>query len=122
MFLTLVIIGLLSGILGSMGLGGGTVLIPLLSFVGISQKNAQLINIFSFVVMAFFILYFNIKSGLIKLFPALALSSIGLVTSIISSLFVREIDNNILKIIFGIFLLVVGVVELVGFIIKYKSK
>ena len=122
MFLTLVIIGLLSGILGSMGLGGGTVLIPLLSFVGISQKNAQLINIFSFVVMAFFILYFNIKSGLIKLFPALALSSIGLVTSIILSLFVREIDNNVLKIIFGIFLLVVGIVELVGFIIKNKSK
>ena len=122
MFFILILIGLLSGILGSMGLGGGTVLIPLLSIVGIMQKNAQLINIFSFVIMSFFVLFFNIKNGLTKVFPALAFSLIGLVTTTFSSLIVKDIDNTVLKIIFGVFLTIVGIVELISFIVKYKSK
>ena len=122
MFFILILIGLLSGILGSMGLGGGTVLIPLLSIVGIMQKNAQLINIFSFVIMSFFVLYFNIKNGLTKVFSALAFSITGLLTTTFSALIVKDIDNTVLKIIFGVFLTIVGIVELISFIVKYKSK
>ena len=54
------LIGVFSGILASMGLGGGSILIPLLSFVGVAQKSAQVINVFSFVVMVLFVLYLNI--------------------------------------------------------------
>ncbi|MGB9679340.1 MAG: sulfite exporter TauE/SafE family protein, partial [Thermoanaerobacteraceae bacterium] len=42
-------IGILSGIIGGMGLGGGTILIPALTiFAGIEQHLAQSINLLSF--------------------------------------------------------------------------
>ena len=46
----LFIIGLLSGLISGMGIGGGTVLIPALTlFVGMSQHNAQSINLIYFI-------------------------------------------------------------------------
>ena len=122
MWIVFIILGVVSGVLGAMGLGGGTVLIPLLSIIGVAQKNAQVINVFSFVVMSFFILFFNIKSGLTKVFPALIFSIVGVVFAIISSLLVQNIENSILKILFGVFLLIVAIFEIISFVSKYKSK
>lgn len=122
MWIVFIILGVVSGTLGAMGLGGGTVLIPLLSIIGVAQKNAQVINVFSFVVMSFFILFFNIKSGLTKVFPALIFSIVGVVFAIISSLLVQNIENSILKILFGVFLLIVAIFEIISFVSKYKSK
>ena len=48
-----VVAGLVSGVLGGMGMGGGTILIPLLSiFYKIGQHTAQAINLISFIPMA----------------------------------------------------------------------
>ena len=122
MWIVFILLGLLSGVLGSMGLGGGTVLIPLLSFVNVTQKSAQVINIFSFIVMAFFILGFNVKKGYTKVFEAVVFSFFGLIFSIISSLFVKDIDTHYLKITFAIFLLIVALIEIISFCKKYKNK
>lgn len=122
MWIVFIILGVVSGALGAMGLGGGTVLIPLLSIIGVAQKSAQVINVFSFVIMSFFILFFNIKSGFTKVFPALVFSLVGVIFAIITSLLVQNIENSILKILFGVFLLVVAVFEIISFVSKYKSK
>lgn len=118
----MILVGIISGILGSMGLGGGTVLIPLLALIGITQKSAQVINIFSFIIMAFFILYFNVKKGYTKVFEGIAFCLVGIIFSVIFSLLVKSIDDRVLKICFGIFLSIVALFEIFSFFGKYYSK
>ena len=48
-FVVLILLGFLGGIPAGMGMGGGTVTIPLLTLVGgVEQKIAQSANLFSF--------------------------------------------------------------------------
>ena len=55
--------GFLAGILGGMGMGGGTLLIPILTiFLGFKQKNAQAINLLVFIPMSLFALIIHIKN------------------------------------------------------------
>ena len=59
----LVIVGFLSGIIGGMGMGGGTILIPsLVLFTNISPKLAQSINLISSIPMTIFALIIHIKN------------------------------------------------------------
>ena len=61
-----VLAGVLSGIFGGLGMGGGTLLIPILTiFLNFDQKLAQGINLISFLVMALFSLYIHHKNGYI---------------------------------------------------------
>lgn len=114
--------GLLGGILGGMGMGGGTLLIPLLSLLlSITQKQAQLLNVFSFVIMSIFVIYIHFKNKLIKVFPALVFSFFGTIFATFSACFVRNIPSNVLKLSFGIFLLILSIVQFVIFIIKKKQ-
>ncbi|MGN0798058.1 MAG: TSUP family transporter [Christensenellales bacterium] len=122
MWFVFVLFGLITGLLGAMGLGGGTVLIPLLSLVGVGQKEAQLINVLSFVIMALFILIFNIKNKLIDVFPVLAFSVVAVPFAIVVALCVQGVNEQALKIVFGIFLLVMGGYELFCYLKKYYSK
>lgn len=123
MFILHVLAGFLGGILASMGMGGGTILIPLLSlFVGIAQKEAQFINVFSFVIMSGAIIYIHLKNKLVKVFPALVFSFFGTIFATISAFFVRNIPTNNLKVGFGVFLLVIAVWQLVVLIIKKNQK
>ena len=61
-----VIAGLLGGVLGGMGMGGGTVLIPLLSiFCSVGQHSSQAVNLISFIPMAIVALVIHLKNKLI---------------------------------------------------------
>ena len=61
-----IIAGIVGGVFGGMGMGGGTLLIPVLTiFLGFDQKVAQGINLLSFLVMAVFSIYIHYKNGLI---------------------------------------------------------
>ena len=63
----LIISGILSGILGGMGMGGGTILIPVLGiFFGIDQHVAQAVNLISFVPMAAISIAIHLKNGLME--------------------------------------------------------
>ena len=67
MFLLFIIVGFLGGLLGGMGMGCGTVLIPLLSIVcGVNQHTAQAINLISFIPMAVVTLIIHIKNKLVN--------------------------------------------------------
>ncbi len=119
----LILLGIVGGVAGGMGLGGGTILIPLLTiFLNVAQKQAQFLNVFSFVIMAIFIIIFHIKNKLVTVFPALIFSSFGVVFSFATSLFVKNISNNVLKVWFGIFLLVLAGVQIIALITKKKQK
>ena len=57
------LLGVLGGVLSGMGMGGGTLLIPLLTtFLGVVQKQAQFLNIISFIFMSIFIITINVKA------------------------------------------------------------
>ncbi len=61
-----VLFGLLGGLIGGMGMGGGTILIPLLTlFLNIPQLQAQTINLISFIPMAIVTLVIHIKNKLV---------------------------------------------------------
>ncbi|MEG1646124.1 MAG: TSUP family transporter, partial [Clostridia bacterium] len=77
-----ILAGLAGGILGGLGMGGGTLLIPILTLLlGVEQKLAQTINLVVFLPMATVAIIVNIKRHMIRfdkilflLLPALATS------------------------------------------------
>ena len=84
-FLLWLAVGFAGGFLGGMGMGGGTVLIPLLTlFCGVPQHLAQSVNLFSFLPMSAVSLRVHARNGLLDTkdvlwtaIPATALSVLG---------------------------------------------
>ncbi len=104
-----VLFGLLGGLIGGMGMGGGTILIPLLTlFLNISQLQAQTINLISFIPMAIVSLVIHIKNKLVDFGALLKVLPFALTFSIIGSIFALKINSNILRTIFGVFMLLIG--------------
>ena len=65
-FLLLLACGFAGGLLGGMGMGGGTALIPLLTLIGVDQAAAQGVNLVSFLPMAALALTVHAKAGLVR--------------------------------------------------------
>ena len=110
-FYLYLLLGFLGGIPAGMGMGGGTVTIPLLVLVGgVGQKIAQCANLFSFLPMSVGALKTHADNGLLKtdgllwtILPALALSVLG--ASLAAAL-----PSSILRRGFGVFLIGLAVV------------
>lgn len=118
-FFWLIFAGFTGGILGGMGMGGGTLLIPILTMLlGVEQKMAQAINLVAFVPMAVCALARHAKSGLIDK-KRLGYIIIPAVISIIPSVFLAlSTESDKLRVYYGIFLIVLGVISLGQFVIK----
>ena len=107
--------GVLGGVLGGMGMGGGTALIPLLTlFLGVPQAAAQGVNLISFFPMAALALSVHAKNGLLKkegllflVLPALVLSSAG-------ALLAAHVPALLLRRAFGSFLVVLSLSRLLS--------
>lgn len=107
--------GFFSGLLGGMGMGGGTVLIPVLTvFTGVGQHVAQATNLIAFLPMAAISLSVHKKSGLIDgghigwiLIPALLASVLG-------SLAAALLTGDVLRKLFGVFLIALAIKGLFG--------
>lgn len=110
----LFIIGLLSGIISGMGIGGGTILIPsLVLFTKLNQKEAQGINLIVFIPVAIIALIVHFKEGNIKIKEAKWIILGGIFGAVIGSLLAVRTKPESLKIYFSIFLLFIGVYELI---------
>ena len=122
-FLYFILISMFSGIFAGMGMGGGTFLIPLLSLIfGVEQIICQSTNVLCFIVLGTVcsVIYFKNKLVDIKLLifigiPAVIIASIG-------SIFALKIGSQLLKILFAIFVILVGISYLVLAIISLKKK
>lgn len=119
-----VLIGVVSGIISGFGMGGGTVLIFLLSFLsGIDQHVAQATNLIFFIPTSIAAIYVNIKSKNVDLKLAGIISICGVIGAIVGAMIAVKTDVNILKKYFGYFLLVVAAHEIYRLIKGYiKSK
>lgn len=107
------LIGLLSGIISGMGIGGGTILIPsLVLFYNLPQQQAQGVNLVVFLPIAIIALITHKKKGNIDFSFAKLIILGGIAGAIIGSIIAIKIDPLKLKRYFGFFLLVVGSYEL----------
>jgi uncharacterized membrane protein YfcA len=122
-FVWFVIAGLFGGFLGGMGMGGGTLLIPILTLVlGVSQKSSQAINLISFLPMAILALLIHNKHHLTKFKEALFIILFGLVGAFVGSYFVKTVESDTLSIAFGIFLIVLGVFSIIKLLFFKKRQ
>jgi uncharacterized membrane protein YfcA len=118
-FILFILIGLAGGVLGGAGMGGGTLLIPLLVlFTGLGQHAAQAVNLLAFIPMSVIALIIHAKNGLVKFRYFFGISLPAALTAAAAAYFVRHIAPQALKIGFGIFLAVVGVIQFLFIVIR----
>lgn len=109
-FLIYLLCGLSAGIPGGMGMGGGTLLIPILTiFCNVEQRLSQEANLVSFIPMAIIAVIIHFKNGLVKKQGLLTLILPALIFAIGGGLITKFIDSQILKRIFGGFLIATSV-------------
>ena len=121
-WLIYMIVGIVGGVLGGMGMGGGTLLIPLLTiFCKVGQHTAQAINLISFIPMAIVALIVHAKNKLIEKKNALYIIIPGLVSCIGGCLLSKSMSGDILSKLFGGFLALLSIFQFVS-AIKQKSK
>ena len=117
-----ILFGFIGGIFGGLGMGGGTVLIPVLTILlGIQQQTAQGVNLLSFVVMALFSILIHAKNGFIQIKGLFYLILGGVLFSCLGAFIALNISSNILRILFGIFLCVLAVNELLKVFKRQKK-
>ena len=102
-----ILIGMISGIVSGTGMGGGTILIFLLTFMmGIEQHVAQATNLIFFIPTSIVAIIINI---------------FGILGAIIGSNISVYTDVKILKKCFGVFLIIVAINEIYSIIRLYKK-
>ena len=90
--------GLISGIVSGTGMGGGTILILVLSiFLGVDQHIAQATNLVFFVPTSISAIIVSIKEKLIEWKVGLVLATSGVVGAIIGAIISGKMDVKILK-------------------------
>ena len=109
-FILYLIAGFLSGLLGGMGMGGGTVLIPALTAVlNVEQHVAQSTNLIAFLPMSAFSLKVHKDRGLLKTDGVLWIVVPALLTSVVFGLRATALPAQILRKLFGVFLILLAV-------------
>lgn len=107
-------------------MGGGTILILLLSiFIGLDQHIAQATNIIFFIPTAISAIIIGIKNKNIRWKLAIPIIIAGIIGAAISSCVSTHINVQILRKLFGIFLLFIAVFEIISWYkmyIKEKSR
>ena len=98
------IIGFFAGIIGGMGMGGGTILIPaLILFASIDPKIAQSTNLLSSIPMTIVALAIHIKKKNVDFDLVLPIVLFGIVGAFFGSTLAEY---------FGVFLLIIGIFEI----------
>lgn len=107
------IAGLICGVLSGLGIGGGTLLMVYMTAIGgLEQTVAQGINLLYFLPTAVCALILHAKNRLIHLQTVLPSAVAGCVCALGAALLATTIDTELLRRLFGGFLLLVGVTEL----------
>ena len=117
-------IGVIGGLLGGMGMGGGTLLIPFLTmFTGVEQHLAQAVNLVAFIPMSVFALIIHVKNGLVDFKYLIWISIPAVISGVIASYLIKSVGGELLKRCFGIFLVALGVYQLAFIIANFvKSR
>lgn len=121
-FLIYLAVGFVSGILGGMGMGGGTILIPALTIIlGVNQHVAQATNVIAFLPMAGLVLPAHNKNGLLRTDDILAIIIPAVITTVLGGLIMSALPADILRKLFGAFLIALAIKQLFPLIEETKK-
>lgn len=117
-----IFIGIVAGFFTALGLGGGTILIIFLDiFKDFSQHTLQGINLIFFVVSAFTATLLNFKNKYIDFDIGKWMIFSGVIGGIIGSICSLKLESKILKKCFGIFLIIIAILEIYSLIKEYTK-
>ncbi len=109
----IILVSVLGGLIGGMGLGGGTLLIPLLTMcAGLEQHLAQSINLMAFVPMSIVALVIHKNNGYVSFGKALPIALTALIGAVLGSFGARFAQGYALRAAFGAFLIALGVYQM----------
>ena len=104
--------GLVTGVISGFGIGGGSLLILYLTtFAGMDQYTAGGLNLLYFLFCAPAALISHIKNKLVDWKTVLFCTVTGVVTSVGAAFAAAAIDVSLLRRLFGVLLLYIGVKE-----------
>lgn len=110
-----VVAGIVSGVVAGMGMGGGTLLIPILTiFFEVEQASAQGINLLAFLPCAVVSLVIHFKNHLVSIKKGIPFIIGGVLCSVLGSLLATKISSDLLQLLFGIFLLIIGIIQIIS--------
>lgn len=120
----LILAGAAGGIIAGMGMGGGTLTIPILTLaLDVEQKTAQSVNLIAFVVMSAPVLAIHVKNRLVDFPSLLKTAPLALVGSAVCAWFAPDVPAEILSRCFGGFLIALGTWQAIKAVIdKVKEK
>lgn len=105
-----IVSSLISGMLGAMGFGGGTVLVIYLTgILAFEQKQAQGINLVFFLLTGIFGLIGNIRKGLVDKRSLVELIKYALPGMILGFILLPFVPSHLLRKFFGGALLLLGI-------------
>lgn len=118
-----IIFGLIAGMVTGLGMGGGTVLILLLSlFMDLEQHIAQATNLVFFIPTSIAAIFINLKQKNIDLKVAISISIFGIVGAIIGAIISEKISSGNLRKCFAIFIFIIAIHEVYKLYREYKKK
>ena len=118
-----IIIGVISGIVSGTGMGGGTILIFLLTYLcNIEQHIAQATNLIFFIPTSIIAIIINAKNKNINIKLGIIISLYGILGAIIGANLSIHLDMKSLRKYFGIFLLIISAHEIYFIIKQYKKE
>lgn len=107
------LVGVATGVLSGCGVGGGTLLVLYLTAVaGLEQYQAGGINLLYFITCAPPALFGHAKKGLVEWRGVLWCVVAGIPTAFLGAALAGQLDVGLLRRLFGVLLLYVGVQEL----------
>ena len=116
-----ILFGLIAGIVAALGMGGGTVLILLLSlFTDMEQHVIQGTNLIFFIPTCIIAIWMNIKNKTIDFKNATPIILFGMIGAVVGAKISFKINNENLKKYFGIFLICIAIFEIYSFFIQYR--
>jgi len=110
-----IIVGFFSGFLG---VGGGTILVPILLFLGFSFKEAVGISITQMMLSSIYGSFLNYKKGLLKIKSGISLAIGGALGASLSGIILKILPTKILGAIF----LSVVLIAIIRFFITVKEE
>lgn len=118
-----VVFGLIAGTVSGMGMGGGTILILLLSaFMNFDQHVAQATNLVFFIPTSIAAIIINFKQKNIDLKVARVISICGVIGAVVGAIVSDKIETQSLKRYFAIFILLIAVREIYSLYKEYIIK
>lgn len=107
------VVGLVTGVIASMGLGGGFVLLIWLTlFMDMPQRAAQGINLLFFLPIAVISVIMHLRAGLIDKKLVMSLVPGGIIGAVLGTLGSQLVGNELLRKLYALFLLAFGLREL----------